>query len=275
MIRVALFGASGRMGRAVYQHISKDRFQIVFGVDTRPAEDLPFPIYKSFDHCPLSADVILDFSTSSALDHILDYALATDTKCVLASTGYTDEQMKGIQYASNHVAIFHSANMSLGVNLLVRLVKDTAKFLGEGCDVEIVETHHSQKLDSPSGTALALARAVNQARGQCLTTVCGRESATKRRQKNEIGIHSVRGGTAVGKHEVMFFGAGETIKLCHEANSKEVFVRGAERAINYVMTKDSGLYDMDSIVTSFLGGSVKSQTKYNKKTSRGKKLAKQ
>ncbi len=252
MIRIALSGASGRMGRTVYKALidSKD-YEIVFGVDQFPTDDLPFPVYKSFDECTLNADVIVDFSSARALDGILDYAVKTGTKAVLATTGYTDEQLKRINYASKEVALFHSANMSLGINLLANLSKEAMKFLGENYDVEIVETHHNKKLDAPSGTALTLARAINSVRENQLENTYGRRETAKRREKNEIGIHAVRGGTVVGKHDVMFLGAGELVKLSHEAESKEVFVRGALRAINYLMTKSTGLYDMNSILGDF------------------------
>lgn len=252
MIKIALSGAGGRMGRTVYKSLTlNNQFEIVFGVDPYPTEDLPFPVYQSFDHCPLGADVILDFSSASALDGILDYAVKTGTKCVLATTGYTDEQLKRIRYASKQVAVFHSANMSLGINLLANLSKEAMKFLGDNYDVEIVETHHNKKLDSPSGTALTLANAINSVRENELTHRYGRHESAKRREKNEIGIHAIRGGTVVGKHDVMFLGAGEQVKLSHEAESKEVFVRGALRAISFLTTKQTGLYDMNSILGSY------------------------
>jgi 4-hydroxy-tetrahydrodipicolinate reductase len=245
MIRVALSGASGRMGHAVCKSISKDCFQIVFGVDARPSEDLPFPIYSSFDHCPLRADVVLDFSTPDALDGVLDYAKRTMTNCVLATTGYSEAQTKQMLSASKEIAIFHSANMSLGMGLLMHLVKEATVFLGDEFDVEIIEAHHRQKLDSPSGTALALADAVNQVKPSPL--VYGSKRGDRRRD-NEIGVHSIRGGTAVGEHEVRFLGMGEQLKLCHQAESKEVFVRGAERAMRFIITKENGFYDMNSML---------------------------
>ena len=252
MIRIALSGAGGRMGRTVYKSlIDSKEYQIVFGVDPYPTEDLPFPVYRSFEGCTLEADVILDFSSPSSLDGILDYAVKTGTRVVLATTGYTPEQLKRIGYASKEVAVFHSANMSLGINLLANLSKEAMKFLGDGYDVEIVETHHNKKLDAPSGTALTLANAINSVREKELEHVYGRRESAKRREKNEIGIHAIRGGTVVGKHDVMFLGTGELVRLSHEAESKEVFVRGALRAINFVMTKQTGLYDMNSILGSF------------------------
>lgn len=252
MIKIALSGAGGRMGRTVYKAlIDSKEYEIVFGVDAYPTDDLPFPVYQSFDHCPIGADVILDFSSPTSLDGIIDYAVKTSTRVVLATTGYTPDQQKRIGYLAKQVAVFHSANMSLGVNLLANLSKEAMKFLGDEYDVEIVETHHNKKLDAPSGTALALAKAINSVRENDLDEVYGRRETAKRREKNEIGIHAVRGGTVVGKHDVMFLGTGELVRLSHEAESKEVFVRGALRAIDYVLTKTTGLYDMNSILGSF------------------------
>lgn len=252
MINIAISGAAGRIGRTIYKSLigSKD-YNIVFGVDAFPCDDLPYPVYRSFADCPMICDVVLDFSSPAMLDGILDYAVKNGVKCVLATTGHTEEQMKRIRYASKQVALFKSANMSLGVNLLANLSKEAMKFLGDGYDVEIVETHHNQKLDAPSGTAFALADAINSVRENGLIPTFGRRETAKRREKSEIGIHAIRGGTVVGKHDVMFLGAGEQVILSHEAESKEVFVRGALRAADYLMTKATGLYDMNSIIGSF------------------------
>lgn len=251
MIKIALSGAAGRIGRTIYKNLigSKD-FEITFGVDAFPADDLPFPLYRAFEDCPLSADVIIDFSSPALLDDVLNYAIKNNVKCVLATTGHSPEQLKRIAYASKHIAVFKSANMSLGVNLLANLGKEAMKFLGDTYDVEIVETHHNQKLDAPSGTAFALADAINSVRDNLIPTF-GRRETAKRRDKNEIGIHALRGGTVVGKHDIMFFGLGEQITLSHEAESKEVFVRGALKAAEFLMDKQSGLFDMNSILGSY------------------------
>ncbi len=250
MIKICLVGASGRVGRTAYKSLLGDEnFQIVFGVDAFPATDLPFPVYSNFENCPLDADVIIDFSAPSSLDSILDYAVKNGVRCVIATTGHTEEQMKRIEYASKSIAIFKSANMSLGINLLSNLSKEATKFLGESYDIEIVETHHNKKLDAPSGTALLIANAISEARP--LVPTFGRHESAKRRESSEIGIHAIRGGTVVGKHDVMFLGTGERITLSHEAESKEVFVKGALRASEYLMTKQSGLYDMNSILGSY------------------------
>lgn len=250
MINVCLAGASGRMGRTTYKSLLGDEnYKIVFGVDAYSAGDLPFPVYASFDECPLGADVIIDFSAPAMLDSLLDYAVKNGVKCVIATTGHTEEQQKRIEYASKQIAIFKSANMSLGINLLSNLAKEATKFLGDSYDIEIVEAHHNKKLDAPSGTALSIANAICEVRP--LIPEFGRHETAKRREPSEIGIHAIRGGSVVGKHDVMFLGTGERITLCHEAESKEVFVKGALRAASYLMTKQCGLYDMNSILGSF------------------------
>ena len=249
MIKIAVSGAAGRIGRTIYKSlIGSTEFEAVFGVDINGADDLPYPVYKKFADAPLDADVVIDFSSPAALDDILAYAAEKRAGLVIATTGYTPEQEKRIEYAAKDVPVFRASNMSLGVNLLGSLAKEAAKFLGEDYDIEIVETHHNHKLDSPSGTALTLAEEINSVREHSLSPVYGRHEARHRREKNEIGIHAVRGGTVVGKHEVMFLGTGEVITLAHESENKEVFVRGALRAAKFLMTKTSGLYDMTSII---------------------------
>ncbi|HKL94002.1 MAG TPA: 4-hydroxy-tetrahydrodipicolinate reductase [Clostridia bacterium] len=251
MINIAICGASGRMGRTIYKSlIANKEFQILFGVDAYTPTDLPFPVYKSFADCALTCDVILDFSIPQTLEDILDYALANECKVVLSTTGHSPEQIEKIVAASKKIAIFRSSNMSLGVNLLASLSKEASKFLGDTYDVEIVETHHNAKLDAPSGTAIMLADAVREVRNN-LTPVYGRHDKAKRRAASEIGIHSLRGGTVIGKHDVCFFGAGEAIKLSHESESKEIFVNGALRAAKFLMNKNQGLFDMNSIIGDF------------------------
>ena len=261
MIKIAISGAAGRIGRTIYKSlIGSTEFEPVFGVDVGGADDLPYPVYKSFAASPLDADVVIDFSSPAALDDILAYAAEKKCRLVLATTGYTPEQEKRVEYAANEVPVFRASNMSLGVNLLGNLAKEAAKFLGEDYDIEIVETHHNRKLDSPSGTALTLANEINSVRDNSLVYTYGRHEVKHRREANEIGIHAVRGGTVVGKHEIMFLGTGdgkheimflgtgEVITLMHESENKEVFVRGALRAAKFLMDKQSGLYDMTSII---------------------------
>ena len=245
MIRIAISGACGRMGRALYDFIrNRADLQAVFGVDTY-CGDADFPIFDSFEGCTLDADVVVDFSSPSALDGILNYAESTGARVVLATTGYSTEQLERIKYFSKRVAIFQSANMSLGVSLLGQLTKDATRFL-KGYDVEVVETHHNKKADAPSGTALTLARDINSVLDGSLSLVCGRTNG--KRGVNDLTIHSIRGGTAIGKHSVMFFGGGENLTLTHEAESKDVFICGTLRAISFIITRQTGIYTMKDLL---------------------------
>ncbi|NLZ24956.1 MAG: 4-hydroxy-tetrahydrodipicolinate reductase [Clostridiales bacterium] len=249
MIKLALCGASGRIGRTITKTlIDSKEFEIVFGVDGFKSET-SYPIFSTFADSNLSCDIIIDFSNPSTLDDLLSYALKNKTKVIIATTGHTQEQIEKIRLASKEIAIFKASNMSLGVNLLASLAKEAAKFLGDDFDIEIVETHHNRKLDSPSGTALTLYNSINEVRE--LSPVFGRHATSKRREKKEIGIHAVRGGTVVGKHDVHFFGTGEVVTLSHESESTDVFAQGALRAARYLMDKSSGLYDMNSILGDF------------------------
>ena len=247
MIRIAISGVGGRMGQAV-SRLVKDTpdMSVVFGVDTY-CQNMECPVFDSFDGCTLDVDVVVDFSNPSALDSILNYAEKTGARVVLATTGYSNEQLERIKYSAKKVAIFQSSNMSLGVNLLGKLAKDTARFLKNDCDIEIVETHHNKKIDAPSGTALTLAKEINKVRDNSLDLLCGRQNG--KRNNHEIGIHSIRGGTIHGKHSIMFLGNGEGITLSHEAESKDVFGVGAICAVRFLMTKDSGLYGMEDLLT--------------------------
>lgn len=252
MIKIAVSGAAGRIGKTIYTTlIGSDKFEIVFGVDARGAGDLPYPVYRSFRDSLLDADVVVDFSVPEATGELLAYCKEHKCGAVIATTGHTPEQLEAIHAASEKIPVFMASNMSLGVNLLTALAKDAAKFLDDGYDIEIIETHHNHKLDSPSGTALTLAKAINDVRGDALNFVYGRHAAKQRRSPDEIGIHAVRGGTVVGKHEVLFLGSGEVIRLCHESENKEVFAVGALRAAEFILGKSKGFYDMTSILGSF------------------------
>lgn len=221
MIKLAISGAAGRIGRTIYKSlIGSEEFEPTFGVDVFAADDLPYPVYRSFADSPFDVDVVVDFSSPAALDDLLAYAFAKKAKLVIATTGFTPAQQRRIEAASKEIPVFQASNMSLGVNLLGSLAKDAAKFLGEDYDIEIVETHHNHKLDAPSGTALTLANEINSVRDGALVPTYGRHESKHRREKNEIGIHAVRGGTVVGKHEVMFLGTGEVITLAHESETK-------------------------------------------------------
>ena len=249
MIRAILCGASGKMGGFVASAAENDsEISIVAGVDKVNSGE-KFPVFSSFSDINVDADIIIDFSNVALLDSMLDYALSQNIPLVIATTGYTEEQTGKIKKASEKIPVFFTFNMSVGVNLIAALAKKAASILGDGFDIEIIEQHHNQKIDAPSGTAIMLANAVNSVFGDSLNYEYDRHSVRRKRPKNEIGIHSVRGGTIVGKHDVIFAGHDEVITISHEAQSKEVFAVGAVRAAKFIYGKNPGLYDMNSIMS--------------------------
>lgn len=249
MINVLLSGACGKMGRNVANCLMNDtEAKVVCGVDIAE-EYSSFPVYHSFDDVSIIPDVIIDFSNVAVLDKLLKFATEHRIPAVLAVTGYNEEQIDAIKNASKVIPVFFTANMSLGVNLLCSLAKKAAKILSADFDIEIIEKHHNQKLDAPSGTALMLANAVNDVLDDKYTYEYDRHSKRVKRTKNEIGIHSIRGGTIVGEHDVIFAGRDEVITLSHQATSKEVFAVGAIRAAKFLCNKAPGLYDMYDILS--------------------------
>lgn len=249
MIRAILCGASGKMGGFVASAAENDsEISIVAGVDKVNSGE-KFPVFSSFSDINVDADIIIDFSNVALLDSMLDYAISQNIPLVIATTGYTEEQTGKIKKASEKIPIFFTFNMSVGVNLIAALAKKAASILGDGFDIEIIEQHHNQKIDAPSGTAIMLANAVNSVFGDSLNYEYDRHSVRRKRPKNEIGIHSVRGGTIVGKHDVIFAGHDEVITISHEAQSKEVFAVGAVRAAKFLYGKKAGLYDMNSMMS--------------------------
>lgn len=248
MIKIMLVGALGTMGKNVASCIAEDReAQIICGIDVSKA-DLTFPVFNDFADVKVKPDVIIDFSHISVLDRLLTYATENKVPCVLATTGYSPEQIEKIKEASKKIPVFFTANMSLGVNLICSLAKKAASFLGNDFDIEIIEKHHNQKLDAPSGTALMLANAVNSQFDDKYNYEYDRHSKRQKRPKNEIGIHSVRGGTIVGEHDVVFAGCDEVITVSHSAYSKQVFAVGAVKAAKFMAGKPIGLYDMNDIL---------------------------
>jgi len=249
MINIILSGCSGQMGKAITEVAEKDsNICIICGFDKFTESDRNYPIFADPNEYDGPADVIIDFSNPAALDAILEYAKKRKIPAVIATTGLSAEQINDIEKASEEIAIFRSANMSLGVNLLVELVKKAASVLSESFDIEIIEKHHNLKLDAPSGTALMLADAVNEAVESSMNYVYDRQSVRKKREKNELGIHSVRGGTIVGEHDVIFAGNDEIITLNHTALSKKVFAEGAIKAALFIASKESGIYDMKAVI---------------------------
>ena len=248
MIKVIICGASGKMGGFVAYACKDDgNLQVVAGIDkVKLGQD--FPIFDSFSKLNAPADVIIDFSNPALLDDILDYAVSTKTPVVLATTGYSQAQIEQINTVSKEIPIFFTFNMSLGVNLICSLAKKAADILGDSFDIEIIEKHHNQKIDAPSGTAIMLANAVNSSFGDEKVYEYDRHSKRQKRSKKEIGIHSIRGGTIVGEHDVIFAGHDETITISHSAGSKEVFAVGSVKAAKFIFGKEAGMYDMNSIM---------------------------
>ena len=247
MTNIILCGCGGRMGRAIIESV-KNGCTIVAGVDVNAsALSTGFPVYEKISDFPGKADVIVDFSHHSALPSLIEYAKATKTPIVLATTGHTDEELALIEESVNEIAIFRSGNFSLGINLLITLAKQAAKTLGTDFDVEIIEKHHNKKLDAPSGTALMIADAIASEREES-EYVFDRHSERKARESKEIGLHSVRGGTIVGEHEAIFAGENEIVTISHSAASREIFATGALRAAIYLAKKEKGLYNMTDMI---------------------------
>lgn len=249
MTNVVISGCCGKMGRVINDIISnRSDTKVIAGIDKVCEKYSDFTVVSKPSELSCKPDVIIDFSHPSALDGLLEYAKTNGTALVLASTGYSDEETAKIKSAASEIPIFFTANMSIGINLMRELAKKAVSVLGEQYDVEIIEKHHNQKIDAPSGTALMLAESINEASGYKYSYVYDRHSVRKKRDKAEIGIHSVRGGTIVGEHEIIFAGRDEVITLSHSAASKEVFAVGAVNAAVFVASKPAGLYSMADMI---------------------------
>lgn len=247
-VRIIICGACGKMGGNVLSLLENDpEATAVCGVDLYPKE-IGIPVYASFADIKEEADVIIDFSSPIGLAERLEYAKTHKLGIVLASTGFSAEDLKTVDNYSKEVAIFKTANLSLGVNLMQALIKAAAEVLGDSYDVEIIERHHNLKKDAPSGTALMLADTINEAFNNQKRYVNGRDGIVGAREKSEIGIHAVRGGTIVGEHEVMFAGEDEIITITHSARSKRVFAVGAIRAAKFLPQKAAGMYEMKDLL---------------------------
>ena len=248
MIKAILVGACGKMGKNITEcAATNDEIKIVAGVD-KYNSGMAYPVFSDFSKIDLEADVIIDFSNPALLNELLEFAKSKKLPLVIATTGYNESQIKQIEEASKFIPIFFTFNMSLGVNLLCSLAKRAASILGDDFDIEIIEKHHNQKLDAPSGTAIMLANALNGVFNDKLKYEYDRHTKRAKRNKNEIGIHSVRGGTIVGEHDVIFAGRDEVITLSHAAHSKQVFAVGALRAAKFIATKPNGMYSMNDIL---------------------------
>lgn len=250
MTNILLCGCNGKMGRFVTACVAKrDDCRIVAGVDIQTDTANDYPVFADLSECTVAADVIVDFSHPSCLNGILEYAKSHNTPAVICTTGLSKEQVDAIHKAAESVAIFFSANMSLGVSLLAELAKKAAAVLGDGFDIEIIEKHHNQKIDAPSGTALMLASAVKEGLSYDPTYVFDRHATRQKRDPHEIGFSAIRGGTIVGEHDILFAGHDECITLSHTAQSKEVFAVGAVNAARFLNGKPAGFYTMKELVS--------------------------
>lgn len=251
MINVAINGINGKMGKVLSNAVRQaEDMELVCGFDIFDDGTNGCPVFKDPKECPHKVDVVIDFSHPALFDGILEYGLTTNTPLVIATTGLSPQQKEAMVKASEQIAVFHSANMSLGVNLLIDLVKQAAQVLYGNFDIEIIEKHHNQKIDAPSGTALMIADEIADSLDDSMQYVYDRHSVRKKREKPEIGIHAVRGGTIVGEHEVLFAGKDEMISVTHTATSKEIFATGGVRAARFLATKKTGYYSMKDVIAN-------------------------
>ena len=250
MVKIIMHGCNGHMGQVISDIVEKDPdAEIVAGIDIADQGKNSYPVFTDIDACQTEADAIIDFSSAKATDKLLEYSAARQIPVVLCSTGLSEEQLAKVEETSRKVAVLKSANMSLGINTLLKLVQDAAKVLATaGFDMEIVEKHHRLKVDAPSGTALALADSINEAMDNKYHYVYDRSQKREKRDDKEIGISAVRGGTIVGEHEIIFAGQDEVIEFKHTAYSKAIFGKGAVEAAKFIAGKPAGRYDMSDVI---------------------------
>lgn len=250
MTKIIMHGCNGHMGQVITDIVKEDAdASIVAGIDVVDNRENDYPVFTNIFDCDVNADVIIDFAAAVAVDHLLEYAVERQIPVVLCTTGLSEEQLTKVEEASKKVAILRSANMSLGINTLLKMVKEATKvFAQAGFDIEIVEKHHNKKVDAPSGTALALADSINEALEEPYEYCYDRSSRREKRPKKEIGISAVRGGTIVGDHDIIFAGTDEVITFSHTAYSKAVFAKGAVQAGKFLAGKGPGMYDMQQVI---------------------------
>lgn len=250
MVKIIMHGCNGHMGQVISGIVEKDPdAEIVAGIDIADQGKNSYPVFTDIDACQVEADAIIDFSSAKATDKLLEYSAARQIPVVLCSTGLSQEQLAKVEETSRKVAVLKSANMSLGINTLLKLVQDAARVLAAaGFDMEIVEKHHRLKLDAPSGTALALADSINEAMDNQYHYVYDRSQKREKRDDKEIGISAVRGGTIVGEHEIIFAGQDEVIEFKHTAYSKAIFGKGAVEAAKFLAGKPARRYDMSDVI---------------------------
>lgn len=254
MIKVIMHGCNGKMGQVISGLIAADPdVEMAAGIDVWDDGHNVYPVFQNIEDCDVEADCLIDFSTAAAVEKMLDYCVEKKLPCVLCTTGLTEAQLKKVAEASGKTAILKSANMSLGINLLLKMLKEAAGVLAPaGFDIEIVEKHHNLKVDAPSGTALALADSINEEFAHEYEYVFDRSSRREKRPQKEIGISAVRGGTIVGDHDVIFAGADEVITFSHTAYSKAVFGKGAVQAAKFLAGKEAGMYNMGHVIEASL-----------------------
>ena len=250
MVKILMHGCNGKMGRMITEIVKNEEDAVIAaGVDKFTGIPNDYPVFEKITQCDVDVDVVIDFSNAGAVDELLDYCVKKSLPVVLCTTGLSDEQLKKVDECSEKIAVLKSANMSMGINLLLKLLKDAAKVLAPaGYDIELVEKHHNQKLDAPSGTALALADSINEAMGNEYEYVYDRSQVRKKRDAKEIGISAVRAGTIVGEHEVIFAGTDEVIEFKHTAYSRSVFAKGAVEAGKFLAGQPAGKYDMGDVI---------------------------
>ena len=251
MVRIIMNGCNGHMGQVISDLVSKDEnAEIVAGVDLQDTGRYDYPVFTEIEACDVKADVMIDFSSAKATDGVLEYCGSRELPLVLCTTGLSQEQLQKVEETAEKTAVLRSANMSLGINTLLKLLQDAAKVLATaGFDMEIVERHHNLKVDAPSGTALALADSLNEAMDNQYHYVYDRSQKREQRDSKEIGISAVRGGTIVGEHEVIFAGPDEVIEFKHTAYSKTVFAKGAVEAAKFLKGKQTGMYNMSHVIS--------------------------
>ncbi|WP_077367157.1 4-hydroxy-tetrahydrodipicolinate reductase [Anaerosalibacter sp. Marseille-P3206] len=249
MIKVLINGYCGTMGKVIANEIeAEDNMKVVAGVDKKAInlqDDIN--LYNDIKDCKEEIDLIIDFSHPSSLPSLLEYAINKNVPIVMGTTGLSDEDINSIKNASKKIPVFYSANMSLGINLLVSIVKNISPILNDTFDIEIIEKHHNKKIDAPSGTAYMIANAINSELDNSKEYVFDRHAKSQARNKNEIGIHSIRGGTIVGEHSVIYAGTDEVIEIKHSASSKKIFAQGAIKAAKFLYNKECGFYNMENL----------------------------
>ena len=245
MTRILLSGCHGRMGRAVLEATRTTNLTVISGTDINAGQS-SFPVYAKISEAAETPDVIIDFSHHTALPDIMEYAVKNNVPCVICTTGHTEAEYEIMCKAAESIPVFFSRNMSLGVNLLIALCKKASAALGMDYDVEIIEKHHHNKLDAPSGTALMIADAISETREET-EYIYDRSTVRKKREPREIGISAIRGGSIIGEHEVLFAGKDEVLTISHSASSRELFATGALRAAEFIIGKPAGMYNMDNM----------------------------